>query len=646
MVGAIITVVLAVSASSMSVIARKMTGDLVMHDANALVNSMSGELGRIVEMTFQSLDYLAGDRDMHDKPAVADGFIRKQDSNLPPEIANVMWIDSSGRASDNKGFNINLADRPYFTQIMEGKSDSVVSDAVISKKDGSIIIVFGRPVKDANGKVSRMLTATIAIDYFNAYISKITMGKSGYAYILDNRGFIIAHRNKDYILKLNAFDSSKDGWVGFDAATKVAFASDYATSTYRMPDRTAITMFSKAVPGVAKWRLGVVIPTSELNATAIQLVYSMLQIFALAFVASIVCSIFLARNITKPVMIVTATIERLAQGELRDDSAMSEDFRKAMRRRDEIGSAVAAAQRTREALSGIVHQIAEAASQVSAGAEELSNTAVSVSSGASEQSAGVEELSSSTEELASSAKQNADSSGGADALARKVSKEAEASGAVVKKTVEHIREIANRIVIIEDIARQTNMLALNAAIEAARAGETGKGFAVVAAEVRKLAERSASAAREITELAGLSVNKAEEAGSRLDGLLPDIQKTGELAEEIAVAAREQSTGTEQIAQAVQQFDQVVQRNSTTAEELASTAEELASQAELLSSAISFFKTDRMDRPVTARARSKASANTKSIVPIDRNGEGETPTPAEAIGAATLQGGAVSVRAAG
>jgi methyl-accepting chemotaxis protein len=596
-VGTIITTVLVASAFSVALIAKRTTESLSSLDMSAVVEARASELGRIAEVVFNELDNMAGDPEMHDKSAVTDSFIREQSASLPPELMSVMWADSSGRDSDNQGFTVNLSDRPYFKQIMGGRTERLVSDAVKSKKDGTVIIVFARPIKDASGKVSRMLAATIALDYINAYISKIAIGKNGYAYILDNRGFVLAHRNKDYILKLNALYSAKDGWVGFDAAGKAALASESSTSTYTKPDGTEIKMFSKAVPGVPNWRMCMTIPTSELNAAAIQLVYGILRIFILALVVSIACSIVLARTITKPVQIVTATIERLAQGELREDPVFSRELRRAMRRRDEIGSAVTAAQRTREVLRETVNQIADAASQVSVGAEELSNTAMNVSSGASEQAASIEQLSSSTEELSSSAKQNADSSSSADSLTRKVGKEAEASETVVVQTVEYMREIASRIVIVEEIARQTNLLALNAAIEAARAGDVGKGFAVVAAEVRKLAERSASAASEITQLAALSMSKAEEAGSRLEGLLPDVKKTGDLAEEIATAAREQSVGTEQIALAVQQFDQVVQRNSSTAEELASTAEELSGQAELLSSSISFFKTDRAVRPI-------------------------------------------------
>ena len=159
------------------------------------------------------------------------------------------------------------------------------------------------------------------------------------------------------------------------------------------------------------------------------------------------------------------------------------------------------------------------------------------------------------------------------------------------ETVSAMKEIATKISIIEEIARQTNLLALNAAIEAARAGEHGKGFAVVASEVRKLAERSQEAAGEISHLSTTSVDIAEQAGDMLNKMLPDIQKTAELVQEISASSREQDTGAEQINKAIQQLDQVIQQNAGAAEEMASTTEELSSQAEQLKSTIAFFTLD-------------------------------------------------------
>ena len=159
------------------------------------------------------------------------------------------------------------------------------------------------------------------------------------------------------------------------------------------------------------------------------------------------------------------------------------------------------------------------------------------------------------------------------------------------ETVSAMKEIATKISIIEEIARQTNLLALNAAIEAARAGEHGKGFAVVASEVRKLAERSQSAAGEISQLSTSSVAIAEQAGEMLNKMLPDIQKTAELVQEISASSKEQDTGADQINKAIQQLDQVIQQNAGSAEEMASTTEELSSQAEQLKATIAFFTLD-------------------------------------------------------
>jgi methyl-accepting chemotaxis protein len=190
---------------------------------------------------------------------------------------------------------------------------------------------------------------------------------------------------------------------------------------------------------------------------------------------------------------------------------------------------------------------------------------------------------------------------------------AKLGGDAVNQTVSAMKEIADKIMIIEEIARQTNLLALNAAIEAARAGEHGKGFAVVAAEVRKLAERSQIAAGEINELSTNSVDVAEKAGNTLNALVPDIRKTAELVQEISAASREQDAGAGQIAKSIQQLDSVIQQNASTSEEMASTSEELSGQSEQLAEIVSFFKV-KEDLKVARYQKPIQPQSNKSLAP--------------------------------
>jgi methyl-accepting chemotaxis protein len=256
-------------------------------------------------------------------------------------------------------------------------------------------------------------------------------------------------------------------------------------------------------------------------------------------------------------------------------------------------------------IQGVAHQVMSGSEELSAGAEELSQ-------GATEQSSAVEEVSASMEEMAANIKQNADNAQQTEKMAIKAAEDGKGGGAAVAATVTAMKEIASKISIIEEIARQTNLLALNAAIEAARAGEHGKGFAVVASEVRKLAERSQEAAGEINELAKSSVGVAEKAGSMLAKIVPDIQKTADLVQEINAASNEQTLGADQINRAVQQLDQVIQQNASASEEMASTSEELLSQAEQLISTISFFKIgNEAASAVTRRDSSKGVKKVKT-----------------------------------
>jgi methyl-accepting chemotaxis protein len=241
-------------------------------------------------------------------------------------------------------------------------------------------------------------------------------------------------------------------------------------------------------------------------------------------------------------------------------------------------------------LTRTVSDIRSIAGEVAAASQSISTASIQVSKGASAQAAAAEEASSSMEEMVSNIKQNADNAQTTDKIANKSAKDAQESGKSVLEAVAAMKEIANKISIIEEIARQTNLLALNAAIEAARAGEHGKGFAVVAAEVRKLAERSQKAAGEINQLSGTTLRVSEKSGEMLDKLVPDIQRTAELVQEITAASKEQDTGAEQINKALQQLEKVIQQNASASEEMASTTEELTGQSDQLVSALSFFHT--------------------------------------------------------
>ena len=251
----------------------------------------------------------------------------------------------------------------------------------------------------------------------------------------------------------------------------------------------------------------------------------------------------------------------------------------------------------------VVGDVRAATENVANGSKEMSATSETVSHGATQQASSIEEVSASVEQMSANIRQNADNATQTEKIANKAASDAIEGGNAVTQTVAAMKQIASKISIIGEISRQTNLLALNAAIEAARAGEHGRGFAVVASEVRKLAERSQKAAGEITDLSASSVAVAERAGALLAHILPDVQKTAELVQEITAASREQDTGTAQISKAIQQLNQVIQQNASAAEEMSATSVELSSQADRLQSTITFFKVESDQRPKAEPRRS-------------------------------------------
>ncbi|HKW64165.1 MAG TPA: methyl-accepting chemotaxis protein [Candidatus Acidoferrum sp.] len=306
------------------------------------------------------------------------------------------------------------------------------------------------------------------------------------------------------------------------------------------------------------------------------LIFSITAIFV-----SIIITVVISRGITKPLQDVVSVVETVSSGDL--TKAVVVD------RNDEIGRLFGAMARMTGKLNEMIGEVRMGAGSVSTAATQVASSASSVSQGTSEQAAAVEQVTSSMEEMNASITQNAENSRKMETMARKGAQDATQSGQAVLEAVSAMKSIAEKIAVIEEIAYQTNMLALNAAIEAARAGEHGRGFAVVAGEVRNLAERCRTAAQEIGGLAASNVQIAERSGGLLNELVPAIQKTADLVQEVAATSGEQAAGVSQINRAIGQVGLVTQRNAAGAEELSSTAEELASQAEALQDMISFFR---------------------------------------------------------
>jgi methyl-accepting chemotaxis protein len=368
----------------------------------------------------------------------------------------------------------------------------------------------------------------------------------------------------------------------------------------------------------------------------------------LALIVAASISVVVARSITRPLAVAKDLVARVTEGDVsQKGEVLSQDelgemiagmngMIEHLQRVTDFATKISTGNLTEQAkvrsekdtlghaltdmftnLRKVVAEVTAAAGNVGTGSEEMSSTAQQLSQGASEQAAAAEESTSSMEEMTSSVQQNADNARQTDKIASKAAEDARTSGDAVVRTVGAMKQVAEKIGIIEEIARKTDLLALNAAVEAARAGEHGKGFAVVASEIRKLAERSETAANEISRLTIDGVQTAEGAGQLLAKLVPDIQKTAELVREIAAASVEQGTGADQVNKAIQQLDQVIQQNSAASEEMASTAEELASQAEVLQATIAFFKIDdarQVRQPQARKAALGVPARPKMAAP--------------------------------
>lgn len=489
----------------------------------------------------------------------------------------------------------------YQTNMVDGKYSSsnlgqLTRQVIQSKQYGMVDFAPYAPSKDApasfiaqpvvsNGKVEAIVALQLSLESINSIMQEREgMGESGESYLVGPdklmRSDSFVDKSGNHSVVSSFAGNVKTNGVDTEGATEAIAGNTDAKVILDYNGNPVLSAYAPIDLGKVKWAI-----LSEIDLAEIQVpINTLIQYITLAGVVIalviLVLAIMLANSIAGPLVFCVGLISKMAQGDLTITCSLN--------RRDELGMLTDAISEMLTKLREVIGTVSEATSNVTSGSAQLSDASQSLSQGATEQAASIEETSSAMEEMSSGIQQNTDNAVTTEQISQKASKDAETSGTSVNEAVSAMKEIADKISIIEEISRQTNLLALNAAIEAARAGEHGKGFAVVAAEVRKLAERSQTAAGEIGGLSSSSVEVAEKAGNMLSQLVPDIQKTADLVQEISASSREQNTGAEQINAAIQQLDQVIQRNAGASEEMAATAEELSGQASQLQQSIGFF----------------------------------------------------------
>jgi len=457
-----------------------------------------------------------------------------------------------------------------------------------------------RPIKDKSGKVIGCLYVGIlqeGVQQLREGLKAVVLGKSGFLSVLtgsgNDAGEVKLHKDAGLEGKSLMGETDDAGKPVYKDIIQAAIAAGGKPVDVQTTIKGQVSVLSAVYFKPWDW---VIIGNSFLeefmagkHAADKQLNHAEIMsggVGLVMLVIAILITLYFARAMSAAIGRVSTAMSEINQGNL-SVSELPEGGPKGPRDElDELGHALnSMVSRLRE----VVLNIQVAAESVTAGSEELAATSQSLSDGATNQAASVEEVSSSMEEMTANIEQNTNNAQETGDISRQAAGDAEQGGESVRLTVEAMRQIAEKISIIEEIARQTNLLALNAAIEAARAGEHGKGFAVVAAEVRKLAERSGQAAGEISELSANSMDIAEKAGQMLEKMVPDITRTAQLVQEIAAGSEEQHVGSAQIKDAILELDRVVQQNSAEAEHVAASSETLAGHATQLQDIISFFR---------------------------------------------------------
>lgn len=483
---------------------------------------------------------------------------------------------------DDVVWSLMALDQHFNKAVILEKKSFVVSGEEADKELASIAKEHAQEIAGAD-RMLKMMTARMKTDSSEALLQELVKAyeewKTQSGTVIEN---IVLPNKRHFAYKSSNEGSAKKAFENLtEVMRKIASEQSRRVTEHMTRIEEKKAAINAAEREIEERRKTVVNASSFMTDTLDVRQKQFVIVGLLSLFITVVIAIAMTRHILRLLSSAVGTTRRVADGDLTAVARATA--------RDEIGHLLNALSDMASRLRTVLGDVKKMIGGVMLGQEAMGRTSAQLSRNSSEQAAFAEEVSAAIEEMAANIRQNAENALETERIALQMSEKAKKGGEAVRNAVAAMKQIAEKISVIDDIAKRTDLLALNAAIEAARAGEKGKGFAVVAAEIRKLAEQSGASAVEITDLAQVNERVAREAVQLLNALLPEVEKTTFLVQEITASCAEQNKGTDQIATAVQQLDQAIQNNAADAENIAATAEQLAGEAKGLNDAIGFFR---------------------------------------------------------